>query len=258
MPTYRLDLSYDGSGFRGYARQRDVRTVQGELEAALARILGQPIATAAAGRTDAGVHALQQVASFDAEAAVDCERLPRSLTRLLGPEIAVYSCCRAPDGFSARFDAVRRAYRYRILNRLCPDPLRRFTVWHVAQPLDAAAMNEAVGHFVGEHDFASFCRSPKGGGSTVRTVESARWRPLAGGLICLDIEGAAFCHQMVRSITSFAVEVGKGKIPPEDAERVLEAKDRNAARGAAPPYGLVLRRVDYDMAFGTGAVRMGS
>ena len=248
-PAYRIDLSYDGSGFRGYARQRGVRTVQGELEAALARILGEPVSTAAAGRTDAGVHAAGQVVSFDAVAAVDCERLPRSLTKLLGPEIAVYSCRRAPDGFSARFDAVRRVYRYRILNRLFPDPLRRFTVWHVAQPLDADAMNEAVGHFVGEHDFASFCRAPKGGGSTVRTVESALWRPLSGGLICLDIEGAACCHQMVRSITAFAVEVGKGKIPPEDAERVLEAKDRNAARGAAPPYGLVLRRVDYDTEF---------
>lgn len=251
MPTYRIDLSYDGSGFRGYARQRGVRTVQGELEAALARILGRPVSTVAAGRTDAGVHALQQVASFETEAQVDCERLPRSLTRMLGPEIAVFRCRPAPDGFSARFDAVGRAYRYRILNRPHPDPLRRFTVWHVAPPLDAAAMNEAVGHFAGEHDFASFCRAPKGGGSTVRTVESARWRLLPDGLVCLDIEGTAFCHQMVRSITAFAVEVGKGRIPPEDAERVLEAKDRNAARGAAPPYGLVLRRVDYDMAFGT-------
>lgn len=251
MPTYRLDLSYDGSGFHGYARQRDVRTVQGELEKALAVVLRRPVPTVAAGRTDAGVHALQQVASFDTETPVDGERLPRSLTGLLGPEIAVYRCEQAPDGFSARFDAVGRTYRYRILNRPHPDPLRRSTVWHVPQPLDAAAMDEAVGYLVGVHDFASFCRAPKGGGSTIRTVESARWRPLAGDLVCLDIRGTAFCHQMVRSITAFSVEVGRGRLPPSDAERVLEAKDRSAARGAAPPCGLVLWRVDYDMAFGT-------
>ena len=248
MPTYRLDLSYDGSGFRGYARQPDVRTVQGELEAALARIL-EPVSTAVAGRTDAGVHARHQVVSFHTETPVDCRRLPFSLTRLLGPEVVVYRCRRVPDGFSARFDAARRTYRYRILDRPHPDPLRRFTVWHVAHPLNAASMNEAAGHFVGEHDFASFCRKAEGR-STVRTVTSAGWRRLPDGLLCLEIEGLAFCHQMVRSIAAFSVEAGRGRLAPEEAVRVLEARDRNAARGAAPPHGLVLWRVDYDVAFG--------
>ena len=117
-------------------------------------------------------------------------------------------------------------------------------------------MNEAAGYFVGEHDFASFCRKAEGR-STVRTVTSAGWRRLPDGLLCLEIEGLAFCHQMVRSIAAFSVEAGRGRLAPEEAVRVLEARDRNAARGAAPPHGLVLWRVDYDVAFGTSTVRMG-
>ena len=243
MATYRIDLSYDGSGFHGYARQRDVRTVQGELEAALSRILG-PTATEVAGRTDAGVHARQQVVSFSTDAPVDCDRLARSLTGLLGPEIAVFNCERVTDGFSARFSARRRTYRYHILNRTFPDPLRRTTVWHVRYPLDLSAMARAVGYLVGEHDFASFCRRADGR-STVRTVLSAGWTRSPDDLVRLEIVGSAFCHQMVRSIVAFCTEVGRGRLAPEDTPRVLEARDRNAARGAAPPHGLVLWRIDY-------------
>ena len=243
MATYRIDLSYDGSGFHGYARQRDVRTVQGELEEALARILG-PTRTEVAGRTDAGVHARAQVVSFSTGVAVDCARLARSLTGLLGPEIVVFDCQLVEDGFSARFNAVRRTYRYHILNRPYPDPLRRGTLWHVKHPLDVSAMDLASGYLVGEQDFASFCRKAEGG-STVRTVLSAGWKRHPDDLVRLEIVGSAFCHQMVRSIVAFCVEVGRGRLAPDDTPRVLEARDRNAARGAAPPHGLVLWRVEY-------------
>ncbi len=243
MAIYRIDLSYDGSGFHGYARQRDVRTVQGELEAALARILG-PTTTEVAGRTDAGVHARRQVVSFSTDSPVDCDRLARSLTGLLAPEIVALGCERAPDGFSARFSALRRTYRYDILNRPYPDPLRRAVVWHVKHPLDVAAMNRAVTHLVGEHDFASFCRRAEGG-STVRTVLTAAWTRAPDDLVRLEIVGTAFCHQMVRSIVAFCAEVGRGRLAPEDTPRVLEARDRSAARGAAPPHGLILWGVGY-------------
>lgn len=243
MGTYRLDLSYDGAGFRGYARQRDIRTVQGELEAALARILG-PVITEVAGRTDAGVHARQQVVSFSTGREVDCRRLARSLTGLLGPEIVVYRCESVPDGFSARFDARRRTYRYRILNRSYPDPLRRGFTWHVKDPLDVPAMDRAVRFLEGEHDFASFCRRAEGR-STVRTVLSAGWSLRPYEVVRLEIVGTAFCHQMVRSITAFCVEVGRGRLGPDTTPEVLSARDRNAARGAAPPHGLVLWRVGY-------------
>ena len=197
MPTYRLDLSYDGSRFHGYARQPTVRTVQGELEAALARIL-EPVETVVAGRTDAGVHARQQVVSFATGKPVDPDRLARSLTKLLRPEIVVYAASLAPEDFSARFSATRRTYRYRVLNSPYPDPLVRATMWHVRDPLDPAAMNRAVGHLVGEHDFASFCRRREGA-STVRTVLSAGWSDRSDGILELEISGTAFCHQMVRS-----------------------------------------------------------
>jgi len=243
MPTYRLDLSYDGSGFHGYARQPTVRTVQGELEAVLARIL-EPVDTVVAGRTDAGVHARHQVVSFPTAKPVDPDRLARSLTKLLAPEIVVYAAARAPDGFSARFSATRRTYRYRVLNRPYPDPLRRTTSWHVREPLDLGAMNRAVGYLVGEHDFASFCRRREGA-STVRTVLSAMWSAQSGGILELEIAGTAFCHQMVRSIVAFSVEVGRGRIEPGATPRVLRARDRNEARGAAPSHGLVLWQVHY-------------
>ena len=243
MDTYRIDLSYDGSGFRGYARQPDVRTVQGELEAAIARVLG-PVRSEVAGRTDAGVHARHQVVSFLTGVPVDCKRLARSLTKMLGPEVVVYRCEQVADGFSARFSAVRRTYHYRILNRPYPDPLRRSVSWHVSDPLDAAAMDMAIQRLVGEHDFASFCRRAEGR-SSVRTVISANWRTRADDLLRLEIVGSAFCHQMVRSIVAFSAEVGRGRLRPEDTSRVLEARDRNAARGVAPSHGLVLWQVDY-------------
>ena len=243
MPTYRLDLAYDGSGFHGYARQPDVRTVQGELEAVLARIL-EPVDTVVAGRTDAGVHARQQVVSFSTGKPVDPDRLARSLTKLLGPEIVVYASARAPDGFSARFSATSRTYRYRVLNTPFPDPLRRATSWHIGAPLDLAAMNRAAGHLVGEHDFASFCRRREGA-STVRTVLSAGWSARSDGILELEIAGTAFCLQMVRSIVAFSVEVGRGRIESDTTPQVLHARDRNQARGAAPPHGLVLWRVGY-------------
>lgn len=243
MPTYRIDLSYDGSGFHGYARQPGVRTVQGDLEAAIARVL-EPVKTEVAGRTDAGVHARHQVVSFLTGMPVDCSRLARSLTKLLGPEVVVYRCEQVPDGFSARFSAARRTYRYRILNRPYPDPLRRAVTWHVKETLDVASMDLAVRYLVGEHDFASFCRRSEGC-STVRTVLSANWCARPDDLVRLEIVGSAFCHQMVRSIAAFSAEVGRGRLNPEATGRVLKARDRNATRGAAPPQGLVLWQVDY-------------
>lgn len=243
MGTYRLDLAYDGAGFRGYARQPDVRTVQGELEAALARIL-EPVETEVAGRTDAGVHARQQVVSFRTGRAVDCNRLLRLLSGLLGPEVVVYRCEPVPDGFSARFSAIRRTYRYRVLNRPHADPLLRRVTWHVKDPLDVTAMSRAARYLEGEHDFAAFCRRAEGR-STVRTVLAARWSARPDDIVQLEIVGSAFCHQMVRSITAYSVEVGRGRLSPYDTPRVVAARDRNAARGAAPPHGLVLWRVDY-------------
>ena len=244
MPTYRMDLAYDGSGFRGFARQPDVRTVQGELESALSTIAGGDVATVVAGRTDAGVHAAHQVVSFDLADRIDADELRRRVDGLCGDEIAVQGVLEVPDGFSARFDAVSRSYRYEVLGRPDHDPLRRATVWHVPHELDGVVMDRAAGHFVGTHDFASFCRKAEGR-TTERTVLSAGWSEPEQHLHRFEVTAQAFCHQMVRSLVALCVEAGRGRVSPDDVPGIIEARDRNAARGAAPPYGLVLWRVRY-------------
>lgn len=243
MPRYRLDLAYDGSQFHGYARQPGVRTVQGELEAALEKT-ANPVSTDIAGRTDAGVHARHQVASFVTTEQIDCAQLARSLTSLVGPEIVVYRCEQVEDDFSARFNATHRVYRYRILNRPFPDPLRRGMAWHVKDPLDVKAMHEAVQHFVGENDFASFCRKAEGR-HTLRTIISASWCTRPDDVLRFEIKGVAFCHQLVRAIAAFSVEVGLGKLEPAAARIALEARDRSMVGGSAPAHGLVLWEIGY-------------
>ncbi len=242
MPTYRLDLAYDGTGFHGYARQPDVRTVQGELEDALFKHTG-PVETSVAGRTDAGVHARQQAVSFVAD-ALEPDRLWRSLNSQLRPEIAVTAVTEVDEGFDARFSAVSRRYRYFVHNAPVPDPLTRLYSWHVPDTVDLGAMNEAAGHFVGEHEFASLCRAAEGK-ATVRTVLEAAWSR-SGPQVGFDVAARAFCHQLVRSMVALCVEVGRGRMAAGHVPGVLAARDRNAARGAAPPHGLVLWHVEYE------------
>lgn len=243
MPVYRLDIAYDGSGFHGYARQRDVRTVQGELEAALAHHTG-PVETFVAGRTDKGVHATGQVASFETAVPLDAVSLQRSLNRQLGPEISVTAISEALPGFHARFSAQGRAYEYRVLDQEAPDPFLAATSWHFGGPLDATSMAEAATHFQGEHDFASLCRR-SGDRSTVRLVRSAEWVRPRSGLLVFEVSASSFCHQMVRSMVALTVEVGRGKLSPTAIPEILAARDRHAAKGVAPPHGLILVRVDY-------------
>ncbi len=243
MPTYRLDVAYDGSGFHGYARQADVRTVQGDLEEALFKHTGA-VETRVAGRTDAGVHARGQVVSLRIEAPLDVDALQRSLNSQLAPEIVVTSVREVGNGFDARFSAESRRYRYRVLNRPVPDPFLRHVAWHIADPLDIGAMREAARHFEGTHDFASFCRAAPGR-STERTVLAAAWEDSGSGQLHFDITGTSFCHQMVRSLVALMVEVGRCRLATTEVPGIIAARDRNAARGAAPPHGLTLWAVGY-------------
>ena len=244
MPTYRIDLSYDGSGFHGYARQPEVRTVQGELEEALAKIAGSYVQTTVAGRTDRGVHAVGQVVSFSTDVELQPNRVARSLNSLLRPEIAVEDVRVVSQGFNARKDAVTRSYRYEILNRSVGDPFRRFDSWHVHHSLDLDSMNQAAGLFIGERDFSAFCRDDEGK-SRHRYVLSAEWAR-DGDIVSFEIEANAFCHQMVRSLVAMCVEVGKGNRTVDDVARLMDGGDRNDAAGAAPPTGLKLMSVNYD------------
>jgi tRNA pseudouridine38-40 synthase len=240
----RLDLAYDGTDFHGWARQPRVRTVQGVLEDAIARVLGRSVSLSVAGRTDAGVHAAGQVASFAAGPPVEPDRIRRAVNGMLAPEVVVRAARWAPNGFDARRSASWREYRYRIDTGEVPDPFGARFVWHRPGALRIGAMRRAAGGLVGDHDFASFCRSPDAPASTVRHLHrltvSARGRRVEVGA-----RANAFCHQMVRSLVGTLVGVGDGRIDPDAMPEVLAAADRSAAGPIAPPHGLTLVRVAY-------------
>lgn len=244
MAIVRLLLAYDGTGFHGWARQRGVRTVQGAIEGALAPWLGDTPKLSVAGRTDAGVHAQGQVASFAAPVEVDPLQVQRMLNGILAPEVVVREARLARGGFDARHSATGRDYRYRIDTAAVPDPFTARYVWHRPGRLAIPQMRRAAAHLVGEHDFASFCRSPKPPAGTVRDL-----RRLAvsgtGEMVDVRAEAGAFLHQMVRSLVGTLVAVGEGRIAPETVPAVLAARNRSAAGQIAPPLGLTLMGVRY-------------
>jgi tRNA pseudouridine38-40 synthase len=248
-----MTFAYNGAGFHGLAAQPGLRTVAGVLGEALERALRHRVelALALAGRTDAGVHAWGQVASFDTTAAhFRPEQLQRTLNKLCGPAIAVRELVAAADGFDARFSARSRVYRYTVLNRAVPDPFLAPTTWQVAEPLELAALRLGCDALIGEHDFSSFCRRPRGAEgqpppSLVRRVIDARWTSVGDGVLRFEIEGSAFCHQMVRSIVGTLVEMGLGRRRPGEMAAILRARDRGAAGQMAPARGLCLWEVRY-------------
>jgi tRNA pseudouridine38-40 synthase len=240
----RLTLAYDGSAFRGWARQAGVRTVQGVLEDVLGRVLGEVPRVSVAGRTDAGVHARGQVASFGAPSGVDLVRVQRSVNRMLGPEVVVLEASEAPRGFDARFSASAREYRYRIDVGAWPDPFSARFVWHRPGELSVVRMRAAARHLLGEHDFASFGRPHRKGGPTVRRIERLAVARTADR-VEIATRANAFLHQMVRSLVGTLVAVGEGRIEPDAMPRVLAARDRSAAGQLAPAHGLTLERVVY-------------
>jgi tRNA pseudouridine38-40 synthase len=248
----RLVLAYDGTPFSGFARQRDRRTVQGELEDALSRLARRPVRTVGAGRTDAGVHARGQVVHADVPARLDPERVRRALNRRLGPVVTVHAADWAPPGFDARLSARRRTYVYRIDDSGDPDPLLRGFVLVWPRRLDLDHMRKAAAPLLGEHDFAAFCRS-RSGATTTRRLRHIGIRRVRG-LVEVRLVADAFCWQMVRGIVGHLLLVGEGRRDPASTVDVLAAADRSRAGNIAPAHGLVLeavaypRRVDRDRA----------
>ncbi|HEX5616195.1 MAG TPA: tRNA pseudouridine(38-40) synthase TruA [Acidimicrobiia bacterium] len=245
----RLLVAYDGTDFRGFADQPGqghVRTVGGVLGAALEKVLRHPVDLACAGRTDAGVHAWGQVVSFAAQPGLDEWRLQRALNSMLGPEVVVRECALVPPTFDARHSARWRAYRYTIVNRPVPDPFRHRFSWHIDEPLDLRALRLAADPFIGDHDFASFCRKGPEGSTTTRRVLDSRWHDDGDGVLRYEIRATAFCWQMVRSIVGTLAEVGTGKRTPGDVMGILRGRDRALTSTIAPPHGLCLWEVGYD------------
>jgi tRNA pseudouridine38-40 synthase len=256
MPTVRLriDLSYDGGAFHGWATQPGLRTVEGELGGALATVLRLPAVTlVCAGRTDTGVHARGQVVHVDLDEAVldaargrdrgsPTEALARRLNGLLPPDLRVRRVVAAPVGFDARFSPLWRRYAYRICDGV-PDPMERSHVLAWPRTLDADAMNQASSTRVGLHDFAAFCKRREGA-TTVRTLLDLSWER-DGDLLTGRIRADAFCHHMVRSLVGALVAVGEGRRPATWPAEILAAGARDAGVLVVPAHGLTLEEVAY-------------
>jgi tRNA pseudouridine38-40 synthase len=250
MPArLRLDLSYDGAGFSGWARQPGLRTVQATVEEAIARVLRLPdVGLTVAGRTDAGVHARGQVAHVDIPTAslveLPVDRLSRRLARILPDDLRVHRASLAPNGFDARFSALWRRYVYRIVDDpVASDPLRRHLTLTWPRRLDELAMDAAARRLVGEHDFAAFCRRREGA-TTVRTLLELSVRRDGVGLDAV-VRADAFCHSMVRALVGALVAVGEGRRPVEWPAEVLVARTRDSGVRVLPAHGLTLEEVGY-------------
>jgi len=252
MTRVKATVAYRGSGFHGFAINEGVRTVAGDIEAALSTVVRSPVTITCAGRTDKGVHGRGQVISFDLsdEFELDPGRLQHSINSQCRPDIVVRDMAVADAEFDARFSATWRRYRYRVLASPHADPLLHDLAWHVAEPLDVNAMNRAAAHLVGTHDFASFCRRPKAEEgkpehSLVRDVLNAEWSHAPDDLLEFWVQATSFCHQQVRSFVGTLVDVGRGKIEADAIPAILAAQDRSAAGPVAPPEGLTLWEVGY-------------
>ncbi len=248
--TYALTVSYRGAPFSGFARQPGLDTVQGRIESALAIALREPVETTGAGRTDAGVHALGQVVSFEvAGAAPDPAALLRSLNALVGGGVTVTGVRRAVPGFSARFDAESREYRYRIVDGPVPPLFLGELAWWVRAPLDLGAMRQASAALLGEHDFASFCVTESARGKRTHrrldVLEITAEEVLGERCVTVRVVGNAFLHSMVRVIVGSLVEVGTGRREPGWLAEARAACDRAAAGPTAPAHGLTLWHVAY-------------
>jgi tRNA pseudouridine38-40 synthase len=255
----RLLLAYDGSAFHGWQRQPGLRTVQACLEEALARIAGEPAHLFGSGRTDAGVHALGQVAHLATSCPIPAGNLLKALNDALPPEVRVLRAEDAPLGFHPRYDSKSKLYRYRILQAaICPPFIWRY-VWHYPYPLDRRRMAQAARAFLGEHDFTSFAASAQADDfadpraeserkskSMVRRIMSSRvlWSERRRILV-YEVEGSGFLHHMVRNIVGTLVEVGRGAMEAGGMERILNARDRTKAGPTAPAQGLCLVGVKY-------------
>lgn len=244
MGTARLEIAYDGTGFAGWAAQPGLRTVQGELESGLERILGERAELTVAGRTDAGVHASGQVASFEHEAALP-DRLATRLNAVLADDLAVRAAAAAPDGFDARRDARSRTYRYRVLAAATRDPFERRTALWWRHPLERPRLDECAAAIVGNHDFTAFTPTRTEHVLFERTVLRAGWTEEAGGVLAFEVEAPAFMRNMVRALVGTMLEVGGGRRSVAEFRALLDGAPRERAGETAPAHGLCLVAVSY-------------
>ncbi len=265
MTNWKLELAYDGTDFHGWQIQPGLPTIQGELADAIERVTGERVLPQGSGRTDAGVHASAQVASFVLQAPIPPANLHRALNRTLPEAIRVLSAQQAPESFHARHSATAKTYEYRIFRgEICPPWLARY-VYALNWPLDFDAMRLAAAHIVGEHDFTSFAASDPdlgarntesqdldpdddGGPGNLRRIFSSQFgrdKDEAGEILIYQVRGSGFLHHMVRNLVGTFLDIGRGQFSPGDIPLILEKKSRSAAGATAPARGLLLKNVEY-------------
>ena len=241
-----LTVAYDGTAYAGWQRQNNAIAVQEKLEDALTAVLGRPIIARASSRTDAGVHALGQRATFFVDdLRIPLDKLPGVINGFLPHDIAVTAACAVPDCFNPRFDAVYKTYAYKIHNAPQRDPLmNRYSV-HIPRALDVDAMNKAVPLFAGRHDFAAFMATGSSAKTTIREIYDLSLKSEPSGLLTLMVTGNGFLYNMVRIIAGTMLYVGIGKLRPHDVTSIILARDRTRAGKTMPPEGLTLKEVGY-------------
>ncbi|MFN0218561.1 MAG: tRNA pseudouridine(38-40) synthase TruA [Hyphomicrobium sp.] len=249
MPRYRFVIEYDGTPFSGWQRQSDAPSVQGQIEQAVLAFSGESVTIHGAGRTDAGVHALGQVAHFDLQKTWDAGRVREAVNFHLKPHpVAILTCSEVPDAFDARFSAIQRHYLYRMLIRRAPAVLDRNRVWRMAPFIDHGAMVEAAKIFVGHHDFTTFRAAQCQAASPVKTLDSFEVLRLGEEIQC-RVSARSFLHSQVRSMVGSLKLVGDGKWSSDDLAAALAARDRTACGPIAPAAGLYLAEVVYPQDF---------
>lgn len=245
MRNIRLIIEYDGTNYFGWQRQPQGDTIQAVLETALERITGEKITVIGSGRTDSGVHALAQVANFKTKSQMTPLQFQKALNSILPKDIVIKEASDVDPDFHSQLSAKSKVYIYVILNRSYPSALERLRAWSIQDPLDLTRMEEAARMVIGEHDFRGFALSKLGVKTTVRRVLSAELRTKPDGRIEFEIEATGFLKGMVRLIVGTLVQVGKGKITPEDFREILESGERRNFAIAAPAMGLFLKEVKY-------------
>ena len=244
MKRVKLIVAYDGTNYSGWQIQPNAVTIESELNRHLSELLGEPIKVIGASRTDAGVHALGNVAVFDTSARMPAEKISFALNTRLPQDIRIQDSCEVSADFHPRFCETVKTYEYRILNRKFPDPTKRLYSLFYYYPLDVEKMRRAASYLVGEHDFKSLCTHKDDVENTVRTIYSADIEK-EGDMICVRICGNGFLYNMVRIIVGTLLRVGSGYYEPEYMEELLKERNRQAAGETAPPQGLTLVKIDY-------------
>ena len=245
MRNIKITIEYDGKDFNGWQKQPNKLNIQGEIERAIEEITGEKVDLIASGRTDAGVHALAQVANFKIEKDIPIEKIPYALNSKLKKSIRVKSAEEVDEKFHSRYTCKRKTYRYVINNSLQGTAIYRNLQYHFPEKLDEEKMNKGIKYLIGEHDFKSFKASGTSSKSSVRTIYDAKVTR-EGEIVTIELTGNGFLYNMVRIISGTLVDVGIGKIKPEDVKDILEARDRLKAGRTLPPTGLYLVDVKYE------------